>query len=312
MKTKKFFIMLAMMVWVNGMFAQTENEIESQDSTEAPSAPEVEQQAPETPKTDNFEELVKLLREFNSQAIAEQQLDKQDYSKMYKPVQGKSWLSRHFDITQQISVSMSAGSDKDEDPDDEHDLDNYADDIKSGNTDDSHSTNVGFHAEYTRSYQWGTLEGDSLRLNRFGGAISFGLLFSADKQEKYGTTWDALAKIGIEMGKGHIMGVGLDFLFGVGTSAVASVFEDMGPDGNDLYGYDTHFGKKWGFRPWIRTGLLHTSIKNTDVRLFFEYVYSPDPTDDRDFIDPENGKSIGYYLWSPESIRIGLVFCYEF
>lgn len=302
---RKFYIVLCMMVCVNGMFAQTSESNVDQDTTEVspPAHPEVEP----ADSNNDMKELIHLLRAFHENALAEQQLAKPDYTKQYVPAYGKGFWRKH-QITQRLEISILGGADDQEDPDDNQD---YADDLRSGDeSNDTHGTHFGFNVGYSLVFVPGKLEGDQLRLNRFGFGYSLGFIASVDHQDKYNTTCDILSKIGIEAGNHHAMGIGVDFLIGTGTSAVTAVFEEMGANGNDLYGYDTEWCLKYGFQLWVRSNLLHANIKNTDVRLFARYVHSKDPTNDNDFV--VEGKELGYYLWSPDSWQFGLTFCYDF
>ncbi|MBR1605679.1 MAG: hypothetical protein IJ660_06200 [Alphaproteobacteria bacterium] len=312
MNTKVFCIIVLMVACVNGMFAQAEFESQTQDSL--PDIEVMRRAEKPTPKQDNLEEVALLLHKFHEYAQAENKLDASEIN-LLVPCQGKGWFGRHFNITQQVGLSISAGADKNEDIDD---MGDYANNIDNDKQD--HGSNLGFDVEYSRTYQPGKLIGDSLKLNRFGLAYSWGMLVSVDKQEKYGETSDILLKLGIETGKGHTMAVGADFLFGTGTSAVTLVFDrttygqtDSQTDSDydySMYDYDTRWCLKYGFQFWLKSKLLHTGIKNTDIKLFVRCVYSVDPTNDSDFL--VGNKQTGYYLWSPESWCIGLKFSYEF
>ena len=298
--------MFIMMVWVNGMFAQTNVEFqELNDTTEvAPDNPEVEPQSqPATGNTD-MEEIKALLQKFNESALAEQQLKKLDYSRIYKPLYGKRDRFYKF---QQLEISILAGTDKKEDEDHQDEMD----EAKKGNDiNPGKSVNTGFNVSWSMGFIPGKIEGDSLHLNRFGFGYSLGVLAAMDSQEKYGTTFDLMAKIGVETGYGHAMGAGADLLFGTGKSAVTM---EVPLTADYIYTeHDTEWCFKYGFQLWIRTSLLHANIKNTNVRFFVRYVYSKDPTDDADLDFNDDGFLSGYYIWNPESWQVGLTFCYEF
>lgn len=321
------------MVCVSGMLAQTTDEPEvaysevSEDTlvTEAPRFDaDDEPEADDTPKAratklkhkkvaqtrDNMEELKDLLREFNKNALAESQLEQPDYDNMYVPVKGRTKFTRRNYITQRLEFSVLGGSDKAEDPDDAEGMDEYKNDVKSGDTDDDHSFNMGFNLCYSMVFVPGHIEKDRLKLNRLGFAYSLGFIASVDKQDKYGTTCDLLGKVGIETGNGHAMGVGVDFLFGTGTSPVTMCF-DLGQDGGGKFtDYDTRWCPKVGFRLFARGNLLRTNLKGTNLKFFVQYINSMDPTDDNDFVI--DGNDYGYYLWSPDSWQFGLAWEYYF
>jgi len=336
MKKKILFIMLGIMVCVNGMYAQTSDEpkintvapqvsededslvaeaprFDADDEPEADDAPKARTAKPKHKKVaqtrDNMEELKELLREFNKNALAESQQEQPDYDNMYVPIKGRTKFTRRNYITQRLEISVLGGSDKAEDPEDDGGgMADYKDDVKSGDTDDPHSFNMGLNVGYSLVFVPGHIEGDRLKLNRFGFAYSLGFIASVDKQDKYGATCDLLTKIGVETGNGHAMGIGADLLVGSGTSPVTMCF-DLGEDG-EFTDYDTRWCLKYGFQLWVRSNLLHANIKNTDIRLFARYVTSIDPTDDNDFII--DGRDCGYYMWSPDSWQFGLTFCYNF
>ena len=313
-----------MMVCVSGMHAQTDDPevnavasssqivedslvIEAPDAdAETPAAKPKHKKVAQT--RDNMEELKALLREFNKNALAESQLEQPDYDNMYVPIHGRTKFTRRNYITQRLEISILGGSDKAEDPDDS-DMSEYRDDVKTGDTDDNHSFNMGLNVGYSLVFVPGHIEGDQLKLNSFGFGYTLGFIASIDKQDKYGATCDLLAKIGLETGNGHAMGIGVDFLVGTGNSAVTLVF-DGGEYGEDYNDYDTRWCLKYGFQLWVRSNLLHANIKNADIRLFTRYVTSKDPTDDNDFV--VEGQELGYYLWSPDSWQFGLTFCYNF
>ena len=316
--------MFIMMVCVSGMHAQTNDPevnvvasssqivedslvIEAPDAdAETPAAKPKHKKVAQT--RDNMEELKELLREFNKNALAESQLETPDYDNMYVPIHGRTKFTRRQYITQRLEISVLGGSDKAEDPEDGGSMDEYKDDVKNGDTDDDHSFNMGLNVAYSLVFVPGHIEGDRLKLNSFGFGYSLGFLASVDKQDKYGATCDLLAKIGVETGNQHAMGIGADLLLGTGTSPVTMCF-DLGNDG-EFTDYDTRWCLKYGFQLWVRSNLLHANIKNADIRLFARYVTSKDPTNDNDFII--DGQEIGYYIWSPDSWQFGLTFCYNF
>lgn len=313
MKKIFLFIMLSIMVCVSGMHAQTpqiETELPDSLVTEAADAEKATVTPPykKTMQTrDNMEELKALLREFNKNALAEEQLEQPDYNNMYVPIKGRTKFTRRQSISQRLEISALGGMDNDEDPGGSYGMEDYREDIKNGDKDDSHSFNIGLNIGYSLVFVPGHIEGNRLKLNSFGWGYSLGFIASVDKQDKYGTTCDLLTKIGMETGNGHAMGIGLDFLFGSGISAATICFDNNDIDMTD---YDTRWCWKYGFQLWVRSNMLHANIKNADIRLFARYVFSIDPTNDDDFI--VDGKEYGYYLWSPDSWQFGLTFCYNF
>jgi hypothetical protein len=118
--------------------------------------------------------------------------------------------------------------------------------------------------------------------NKFGFAINTGLIFSFDKQNRYGTTFDLLFKLGFETGYNHPLGLEFDLLFGTGKSCgdfLYTVVDENGAEEDMNIPY-TEWCFKKDFRISVRSNLLNSSIKNTDVRLFFQYVGSTNPHDD--------------------------------
>ena len=297
MKAKKFVVILCMMVCAYEMFAQTEYSY----LDTIPKSETVEQNS-------STQELIFLLREFNAHALAEQQLQIPDYDKIYVPVCGDSKFAQRHHIMQRLEISMLGGADKD---DDNPDADDVADAAKGKEESDPvNPMNIGFNIGYSAVFVPGKTEKGKLHLNRFGFAYSLGFLAALDRQEKFGITFDFLGKVGLETGNSHAMGLGVDFLFGGGKSAVLTAL----PFTADFTykDHDTEWCLKYGFQIWLRSNLLHANIQNTDVRLFVRYVYSQNPTNEMDLDFDRDGVPSGYYIWNPESWQFGLTYCYEF
>jgi len=118
-----------------------------------------------------------------------------------------------------------------------------------------------------------------------------------------------MLKLGIETGYGHNMGIGFDILLGTGKSAGDYVIYYN--DDGEIESLSQPFTKwcfKRGAQFWVRTGMLGTALKNTDIRLFARYVYSQEPDP-----DPDIAESPGIFtVWQEESWQFGLTFCYTF
>ncbi len=270
-------------------------------------------------KSDNYEDVAGMVGHFNSLALANQASSTDDYKNILFPVEGKSKFMQKHHVTQRLEISMIVGKDKNE---------NIEEDASSDFQDNSdgvdnlskyeNKTNFGLNIGYSLVFVPGHIEGDQLRLNKFGFGYSAGLVASFDKQDYYGVTCDFLLKLGVETGNGHQMGIGIDALVGTGKScgnlyysglddssgnnepADESVYEDWA----EPY---TAWCFKYGAQLWVRSNLLRTSLSNTDIRLFARYVYS---------VNPNNINELEKYgiddVWSGESWQFGITFCYSF
>ena len=313
---KKLALAILMAVCVSGMHAQTNNDgnvnVEATDSlsgaNEANSPKNSDAQ--NIKSKDNFDEMASMFRQFNAMAMANQQVEtKTDYSNICFPVEGKRKFWRRHHIVQQISISGLTGNDKDaeeEEPATSNvDADEYQD--EQNKHDAGH---FGGSIDLSFLFVPGVIEGDNLRINKFGAGYSLGLIAAFDNQKHYGTTCDFLFKLGVETGYAHKMGFGLDALLGTGKSGGISydIDDDM-KDEDEIYADPyTKWCLKYGAQLWIRSGLLSSAIANTNVRLFIRYVYSPNP--EPDFETYDGGITINN--WMEESWQVGLALCYEF
>lgn len=320
---KKFILAIFMAVCASGMHAQTEDvdtvninvEVPSEelsgDNEEQDIKPNLKNSKKmSAPKSkDNFEDMEAMFRRFNAMAMANQQVEtKTDNSKIYFPVEGKRKFWRRHHIVQQISISGLTGDDKDaeeEEPTGKVSGEDYQD------QQDKHKDgHLGGSIDLSFLLVPGVIEGDNLRINKFGVGYSLGLIAAFDNQKHYGVTCDFLFKLGVETGYAHKMGIGLDALLGTGKSGgISYEISDDAKDDDDIYADPyTKWCLKYGAQLWIRSSLLSSGIANTNVRLFVRYVYSPNPEPD---YETYNGGVI-INNWMEESWQIGLALCYEF
>lgn len=298
---KKIVLLALMAVCANGMFAQTEDGEANETANEIVNKPKAK--FSEMSK----EDMAKLWKAFQSYAMESQNDTTPDLSEV--PVYGKTKFMRRNYISQRLEISIIGGTDNDlEDSDglkSSYKTSDDVDDAKDGKSYFNYGLNIGYSVVIVP----GKVNGDMLKLNRFGLGYSFGLVASFDRQEHYGTTCDVLAKIGAEAGNGHKLGIGVDFLVGGGKTAGEYEFDvedDKGNVENEVLPY-TSWCFKYGAQLWVRSKLLSVSLKDTDVRLFARYVYSVNPED-----EDALAKSGIACNWMEESWSFGLTFCYTF
>ena len=223
------------------------------------------------------------------------------------PVVGNSRFAKSHYIYQTLEISTLAGKDKD---DDESDADGLtgagADGGNRGDVTEGliKELNMGMNIGYRMIFVPGKVNGDMLEINRFGFAYSVGLLAAFDSQNSYGITCDFMLKLGVETGNGHPLGIGIDGLWGGGKSTGTYYFWD--DDDFEPY-YYTDWCYKYGMQVWLKTNLLTTSIKNTDILVFARYIRSLNPDDetDDDIIGILN-------YWNEESWQFGVTLRYRF
>jgi hypothetical protein len=319
---KKFVLAIFMAVCASGMHAQTKDVDTVNINVEAPSEElsdstgatdsKSSKKAKIEKKTskDNLEEMASLLRQFNAIAMANQQ-EKTDYSKIYFPVEGKNKFMRRHHVVQQMALSLMGGGDNDSDEDDGSPVSNLSDEDYSDQQEKyDGKPNFGFSVDLSFLFIPGVIEGDNLRINKFGAGYSLGLVAAFDKQEHYGVSCDFLLKLGAETGYAHKMGIGMDLLFGTGKSGGMSYdVPDNLKDDDDIYAESySSWCLKYGTQLWVRSSLLSSGINNTNVRLFIRYVYSKNPNPETERY--EGGTTINN--WMEESWQVGLQLCYEF
>ena len=165
--------------------------------------------------------------------------------------------------------------------------------------------NEGLSLDYTYGFVFGkTDENNLFTPNKFGFSLNTGLIFSFDKQNRYGTTFDLLFKFGLETGFNHPLGLAVDLLLGTGKSCGDFLYDITTDDGNteDMEIPYTDWCFKKGFRISVRSNLLNTQLKNTDVRLFFQYIDSKNP-----YNDAELREISIYNKWQEQSWSFGLL-----
>jgi len=296
---KLVLIMLVMIFAVCQAYAQTSEEVVMPQDTSVVQ-PTVAASATDT------DVLIALLTEL-SQKMLEKSESASDptQTKVLVPVQGKNRFSRKHLIYQELGISTLANKDKDGD---DSDTDNDSKGLSTTDqeavedmSDMAEQISLGFNVDYTLKFVPGTIQGEELELNRFGFAYSLGLLAAFDNHNSYGVTCDFMGKFGVETGNGHVMGVGLDGLVGVGKSSGSVYFLD----GEDPVSY-TDWCLKYGAQFWIKTNLLTTGLKNTDVLAFARFIYSKDPYPELQDMDDIIA------VWNEESWTFGVTLRYRF
>jgi len=299
-------------------FVEVKNPIDSVDTENVEFSEISSKKEVPKPKADNYEDVSKLLKIFNTIAMENQQKTTDSYTNIFYPIEGKSKFMRRHHVTQRLEISVLGGNDGSED-----NAQNTSQDIKAesnGNVRDQYygKMNFGLNIGYSLVFIPGHIEDERLRINKFGFGYSVGLIAAFDKQDYYGETCDFLAKIGVETGNDHNMGIGFDFLVGTGKSCGNTYFMLNDEDASQAKQYDESFTNDWaepytawcfkyGGQLWVRSNLLKTSMGNTDIRLFTRYVYSVNPHKTTDF-----SEFLLYGDWMEESWQFGLTFCYTF
>lgn len=296
---KKIILLSALFLVHSFVFAQT-------DTDESPD-PIMEQNNQEAPQSQDSKIDYQALSEFLATWKAGQDDSKAAQKTIFFPVEGRRSFIRRHHLTQRLELSMMGGSDKDSD-------NSASDEAKNNNLPDK-PVNFGLNIGYSLVFCPGRIMGDSLKINRLGFAYNIGAIAQFDSQDRYGTTCDLMAKIGFEAGFAHKRGIGIDFLVGTGKASGEYILYDPKalfgdeeiPDDLDENTPYTGWCFKYGFQIWLRSGLLNTQLKKTDVRLFARYIRSLDPDRNVDMTD------IGIMnFWNEESWQFGVTFCYEF
>lgn len=195
---------------------------------------------------------------------------------IYKKLQGDSRWYRY----QSIILAPSTGNSKD--PTDYDDIltvggeDQEA--IDDANEETSKESSIAFSFGWQVTNVWGEVTDQGLKLNKFGFAYSYGFIGNYKSLGEM-STFSCLAKLGIETGNSHPMGIGVDALFGVGTGLGYEYDLDFLEEAPDPY---TDWGLRYGFQIWIRTGLVKSIIPNADMNIFLRYVYAPNPEEEYD------------------------------
>ena len=305
---KVFAIMLCMIFAVCSAYAQNLEEIEEQVDTltvqqpisaETDVVPESDASPQYATKSD-LAELSSLLTAIGNKML---EGDAPETGKLTFPVEGKTKFARSHYIYQTIEISPIAGKDKD--PDDGDDGDDVNHDGKNDNIPDVMSNlNLGMNIGYSLIFVPGKINGDMLEINRFGFAYSTGFIASFDRQDNYDVTCDFLGKFGLETGNGHALGIGVDFLLGGGKTA-GTIYdlddEELTPE------YYTMWCFKQGVQVWLKTNLLTTAIKNTDILAFARFVHSSNPQNDDELL-----KANLFNQWIEESWQFGVTLRYRF
>jgi len=165
-------------------------------------------------------------------------------------------------------------------------------------------TGIGLNFGYSVLFVPGWEDNGQLRLNKAGFAYSVGFIASFNQSDRYGTTCDLMAKLGLETCFNRKMGIGFDLLGGYGKSSgdfyfYNSILEDSAPKSIMPY---TLWGWKYGGQLWMKTGVSG----NMDILLFARLV---------DAVDPGTFKSEAslyhYNLWRRENWNFGIIVRYR-
>ncbi len=300
---RKIIMTIMMVVCVNGMLAQTNEEI-NDSINEAPAG---EAEVGEVTKSTNGSvSMVQLEQMFQKYAAAAQN---ENHRVNIVPITGKKRFSRRHLIEQRLEISIINSTDM-SDENGEEVKKNYKNNDDVDDAQNTDKSGWGLNTAYSLTCVWGQIRGDSLVLNRLGMGYSTGFMACFDENKTYGTTCDFLFKIGFEAGNGHAMGIGVDLLLGSGKSAGQYTYTQETDEGNEPEDVEIPYTKwclKYGFQFWVRSNLLQAQMKNTDVRIFARYVYSKNPDNTAALADD------GIICdWHQESWSFGLTFCYTF
>lgn len=311
---KKFVLAIIFMaVCASGMHAQTDvdtvninveatsEELSNANGASGSKSSKIEKKE----SIDNYEYGVASLQKFNAVALANQRAATSP-NERYFPLERKS----KYHHVQKLYVSFMGGGDDDGEDNTSCSAKNFSNDEYEEQQEKFNKGNFGISVDYSFGIYPGTIEGDNIKINKYGFGYDLGVVAAFDNQEHYGVTCDFLLKAGIETGYGHKMGIGFDLLGGTGKSGGMSYYLD--DDLKDWDDIDTDSYSKWclkyGAQLWIRTSILSTGIKNSNIRLFIRYVNSPNPGPEQ---EPYKG-GVKLNNWLKESWQYGLQLCYEF
>ena len=219
------------------------------------------------------------------------------------PIVGKSKFAKKHYIYQTVDISTVGGKNKSsDDPDDDGSSKAGAAASEVGSI--LSGANFGMNFGYSIIFVPGNIKEDGLEINRFGFAYSTGFLASFDTKNESGVAFDFLWKLGLEVGNEHLLGIGLDAMVGGGKSIGAIYPLEFDVD-TDPYNY-TDWCFKFGGQVWIKTNLLSTGIKNSDILIFARFIYSKDPH------NPEYQSPNVYNYWMEEAWKFGVTLRYRF
>ena len=225
---------------------------------------------------------------------------------IYMPIRGKSKFSKRHYIYQTLDISPSVSGDHDPDLPEQTSNGQDVDEDQVAN-----QTALGLNFGYSLIFVPGRVVDDQLRLNRMGFAYNVGLVASFSRQEKYGTTCNFLLKTGIEAGNGHMMGIGLDILGGYGKSSgdeYLTIYKEG--DDDDLANPYTEWCWQYGAQLWLRSNLLSTAVKNSEMLIFARFVRSVNP---HDYTHEHVSDSYAYDdFWKEENWMFGVTLRYKF
>ena len=191
-------------------------------------------------------------------------VDSTKYIPQY-PKRKWKWLKNYTSYTR-LSLSGIFGQDFGGDTGkgvEEIDADDYG-------TDPENSKNFGGSAEISQVFLKGRYDEDGKFIpNPLNFAWSVGALFAMDHQKDYGWSWDLMAKIGIQAGKGLTLGA--DALIGGGGTKYA-IYSTNGVD------YRVAFHDQWCFKAGVQGWISMNDDGITSTRLFARIVKSFEPS----------------------------------
>lgn len=225
---------------------------------------------------------------------------------IYKPIHGKGkFWHRHY-VYQTLDISPTVTSDRDPNQPDYTSTGQEVDDDQVDS-----SLGLGMNFGYSLLFVPGREENGMLRLNRMGFAYNVGLVASFSKQDVYGVTCNFLLKAGVETGNQHMMGIGFDVLGGYGKSIGNIYMLSNDADEDDLAQPYTSWCWQYGAQLWLRTNLLKTAVKNSEMLIFARMIRSALPKGYSEYVQITNSLAFEDY-WKDESWSFGVTMRYYF
>ncbi|HCU59462.1 MAG TPA: hypothetical protein DIC64_05755 [Alphaproteobacteria bacterium] len=301
--------MLGMMFALGFAYAQTNEEVDVQSDTLQTITPQMQADVdyPSEEKAVTKSDLLQLSALLSSVG---QQMLKEDVS---DPKESFFMIGK-TKVIQTVEISTIAGKDRDMDTEEgdkalaEYDEARAQETQTTGNNrevpDVISNLNLGMNIGYSMIFIPGRIDDDLWAPNKFGFAYSTGFIASFDREDNKEVTCDFLWKLGVETGNGHTLGIGVDLLLGGGKTA-GTAFDLQ--DAELVSAPYTAWCFKQGVQVWLKTNLLTTSIKNTDILAFARFVRSQNPYNDEELL-----KDNILNLWKEESWQFGITLRYRF
>ena len=295
--------MLSMMFALGFAYAQTNEEVDVQSDTLQTITPQMQADVdyPSEEKAVTKSDLLQLSALLSSVG---QQMLKEDVS---DPKESFFMIGK-TKVIQTVEISTIAGKDRDTDTDEGNEaLDEYDKGREGGSRevpDVISNLNFGMNIGYSMIFVPGKVIDDLWKPNSFGFGYSTGLIASFDREDNSDVTCDFLFKFGVETGNGHALGIGVDLMLGTGKTAGTMFDLEQEELASAPY---TAWCFKQGVQLWLKTNLLTTSIKNTDILAFARFVRSQNPYNDEELL-----KDNILNLWKEESWQFGVTLRYRF